>query len=65
MIPEKKDRILRQKEVTERTSLKRSTIYDNVERGTFPRPVKVSKSMIGWFESEVDAWMEKLKETRG
>jgi prophage regulatory protein len=64
MTPEKKDRILRRKEVTERTSLARSTIYDHVERGTFPKPVKLSYSIIGWLESEVDEWIEKLKEAR-
>jgi prophage regulatory protein len=51
-------KMLRRKEVEERTGLKRSTIYDHVKRGTFPRPIHLGPKVIGWIESEVDAWID-------
>jgi prophage regulatory protein len=51
-------KMLRRKDVEERTGLKRSTIYDHVKRGTFPRPIQLGPKVIGWIESEVDAWID-------
>ena len=51
-------KLLRLPEVIERTSLKRSTIYDLMEKGAFPRPVKISGArQNAWVESEVDAYV--------
>lgn len=52
-------KLLRLPDVIERTSLKRSTIYDLMERGAFPRPIKISGArQNAWIESEVDAYIE-------
>ena len=50
-------RILRIKTVLERTGLARSTLYRKIERGEFPRQVKISQRCAGWYEAQVDDWM--------
>jgi prophage regulatory protein len=51
-------RILRWREVAQRTGLSRPTIWRLVRAGTFPRPVQLSSpAAVGWIASEVDAWI--------
>lgn len=52
------DRILRIDTVLERTGLSRSTLYRKIERGHFPRQVKISQRCAGWRESAVREWMK-------
>ncbi len=57
-------RILRLPEVLERTGLSRSTLFRRMRAGEFPQSVKLggaSSRAVGWFEDEVDAWMDGLK----
>jgi len=43
--------------VLDRTGLSCSTLYRKIERGTFPRQVKISDRCAGWRESAIEAWM--------
>jgi prophage regulatory protein len=54
------DRFLRRPEVERVTGLGRSTIYDKMASGEFPKPVPLSGGAVGWLESEIAAWQEKL-----
>jgi len=57
--------ILRLPEVKNRTGLGRSTIYNLVSDGTFPKPVNLGSRSIGWVEDEVDTWIEnRISESR-
>ena len=49
--------VLRLPTVKARTGLSRSTIYQRVSAGTFPRPVNLGARAVGWLESEVDSWL--------
>lgn len=49
-------RLLRRREVETLTALPRSTLYEKVAEGSFPRPVKIGRKAVAWFESEVAAW---------
>lgn len=51
-------RMLRIKQVAERTGLARSTIYGLIGRHHFPAPVKVTDKASRWPESAIDAWLE-------
>ena len=51
------DRILRIQAVLEQTGLSRSTLYRKVQRGEFPRQIKLSERCAGWRQSSVNAWM--------
>ena len=51
------DKLLRRPEVEARTGLSRSTLYDWMKRGDFPRPVKLGERAVGWPESAVAEWI--------
>lgn len=51
-------RLLRRAEVEERTSLRKSTIYKWIERGTFPAPVRLGGMVAVWPESDIEAWID-------
>lgn len=47
----------RRREVEVLTGLARSTIYDLMSKGLFPRPVKITGKAVAWQESSIAAWM--------
>lgn len=49
-------RFIRMPELTEQTGLSRSTIYDLIAAGEFPRQVRLSKRSVGWAEEAVTQW---------
>jgi len=58
--------LLRRKDVQTRTGLARSTIYQHIKAGTFPKPVPLVGRAVGWVESEVSEWIaERIKIARG
>ena len=50
-------RILRLPEVSQVTGLSRSTIFRLVQAGDFPSSVKLTARTIGWFSTDVEAWI--------
>lgn len=49
--------ILRLPQVKARTGLSRTSIYEFVKRGSFPRPVAIGARAVGWLESGVETWI--------
>jgi len=56
------DAILRLPAVKARTGLSRSTIYQRVAEGNFPKPVNLGKRAVGWLESEISQHLAALVE---
>lgn len=58
-------RILRLNEVLERTGLRRSTLYDQIRKGTFPPQISLGARSVGWVEQDIVRWitscMEKVR----
>ena len=52
-------RILRLPKVLDRTGLSRSTVYQRVTEGRFPRPVSLGTRAVGWIETEVEEWIAR------
>lgn len=57
-------------EVSQRTTLSRSTLKRKIAAGEFPRPVNLSDAensrRIAWPESDVSAWIqERIYRSRG
>ena len=48
---------LRRKQVETRTGLSRSTIYQYIKDGFFPKPVPLGPRAVGWLESDVSDWI--------
>ncbi len=49
-------RLIRMREVTHRVGLQKTAIYRRIQRGEFPRPIKVGRAS-GWIEIEVEQWI--------
>lgn len=52
------ERFLRRPDVEIATGLSRSTIYDKMAVGEFPKPVPLSGGAVGWLESEIAVWQQ-------
>lgn len=50
--------ILTQKQTEEKIGMNRITIWRHEKDGKFPLRVKLTDKKIGWFEDEIDAWLE-------
>jgi prophage regulatory protein len=48
---------LRISQVEARVGLRKSSIYEQVRRGTFPAPIKLSRKCACWPASSIDAWI--------
>ncbi len=48
-------RIIRLPEVCAKTGRPKSTLYDLIAKGLFPRPIKIGLRTSGWLEDEPDA----------
>ncbi|ELR66126.1 Transcriptional regulator [Photobacterium marinum] len=51
-------RFMRLKEVMNVTGLSRSSIYNFMAEGTFPKSVPLGGRAVAWVEDEVQEWME-------
>lgn len=49
--------ILRRPQVEQRTGLSRSTLYQYIKDGDFPRPVRLGLRAVGWLESDISDWI--------
>lgn len=56
-------RIIRLPDVMKLTTFSKASIYRKIAAREFPAPVKLG-SASGWFEDEVDAWMQRLAAAR-
>jgi len=51
-------RLLKLPQVCQRVGLSRTTIYQLVAAGTFPKPIKIRSTSL-WATRLVDAWVEQ------
>ena len=58
------DRLLRLPEVERLTGLCRSAIYEQMQRGVFPRSVKAGRRTATWPESAVQSWIAERVDGR-
>lgn len=50
-------RLLRRDAVERITGLARSTIYDGIRAGTFPKPVPLTATARAWRSDEIEQWI--------
>lgn len=58
-------RVLRLKQVQAQTGLSRSTIFALQQRGIFPQSIKIGPKATGWYEDEVQNYIETRPRGRG
>ena len=60
-------KVLRMKDVVNICGLSRSTIYDKMDiksrrhDPSFPRPLKLGISAVGWMEQDISNWLDSKK----
>lgn len=50
-------RLIRRKEVQEKTGLGASSIYAMMKQGNFPQCLNLSERRVAWIESDIDQWI--------
>jgi len=50
--------VLLREQVERATGLSRSTLYEMVARGRFPKPIRIGARSVAWISEEVQAWLE-------
>ncbi|WP_448539067.1 helix-turn-helix transcriptional regulator [Sphingobium yanoikuyae] len=45
--------------------LSRSTIYDSMSRGLFPRPLRIGRKAVGWRHSDISEWLNRRERSFG
>ena len=53
----RRESLLRLAEVTGRTGLSRTTIYNRMKAQTFPACLRISAGLVAWYASDIDAWV--------
>lgn len=58
-------RIVRMKQLIERTQLSRATLYVLMASDpTFPRKIKLTTRTVGWLDSEINGWIASRADLR-
>ncbi|GLQ31725.1 AlpA family transcriptional regulator [Litoribrevibacter albus] len=52
-------RFLRLKEVMHITGLGRTSVYNFMAEGKFPKSVSLGDRAVAWIESDIEEWMEQ------
>ena len=52
-------RLIRLPEVRGLTGLSKSSIYASIAEGTFPAQIPLGGRAVGWYEDDVDNWIEQ------
>jgi prophage regulatory protein len=50
-------KLIRLPDVLDRTGLSRSTIYERMAKGTFPKSVPLGPQLRGWVEKEINDYI--------
>ena len=61
-----RERFLRIPEIVHRTGMSRTTIYDRINEGKFPKQIPLGSNLVVWLESDIQNWMqEQVDKGRG
>ena len=54
---ERHQKLLRLADVRNRVPYSRSTIYQLISQGLFPKPISIGARAVAWLESDIDEWI--------
>lgn len=58
---EQTERLLRLPDVMTIVGLGKTTIYNRIKKGTFPRPIPLTPRTVGWPKSQIETLVEQIK----
>lgn len=56
-------KILRRTQIEQMLGISRSSIYQMMADGEFPRPLKLGRRAVGWRSDDIETWLNDLQET--
>ena len=59
------DKLIKRKELLTLVPMSAPTIYRNIQKGLFPKPVKIGTRHVAWRLKAVEEWMANLPEAGG
>ncbi|MEZ5535348.1 MAG: AlpA family phage regulatory protein [Thiolinea sp.] len=62
LVPTAPDRAIRMPEVIQLTGMSRTSIYEAIKSGTFPKGFLIGKRARGWMLSTVMNWLQEKAE---
>ena len=62
---EQSRRIIRLPGVKNKVGLKRTSIYEKIKAGEFPKPIPLGARAVGWLEGDIDSWIESRIQAAG
>ena len=54
--------VIRFPAVKSRCGISRSNIYQQINQGTFPKPIRLGERAVGWLSSDIDDWLSRKVE---
>lgn len=54
----------RRKDLETLLGLSRSTLYNMMNDGTFPRPIRLGRKAVAWPHSAIEDWLAAQKQSR-
>ncbi len=51
------EKLIRIREVMERTGLSRTVLYRKIQHDDFPKPIRITARCVAWREIEIDEWI--------
>ena len=57
-------RILRKRDVLLKISVSSTTLWRMQRAGIFPKSFPISRGLVGWRESDIDAWIDRRSKSR-
>lgn len=55
------DRIIREPERRKLTGISKTTWWRLTKKGMAPQAVKLSSNAVGWFQSDIEAWLNNRR----
>ena len=55
-------KLIRRHQLEANLGISRSTIYQMMASGEFPKPLKIGRRAVGWRVEDIEKWLEEMQE---
>jgi len=55
-------KLIRRHQLEANLGISRSTIYQMMASGEFPKPLRIGRRAVGWRVEDIEKWLEEMQE---